>query len=162
MRSLYRRARISNNMTTNQTQRKIDCGSMAAQVYARKLTPKFKERIHSAQEVKLNFNTCCSTTLLRTVESHADAIGAPKEYIFFPLLTIIASFMGVNAKMNVNQEWSEPAILWSVVAARKGEKKTAALKRLMNIVEVSFLVASLKCIFCFLQVSLAEANYHNN
>ena len=39
--------------------------------------------------------------------------------------------------MCVNPEWSEPAILWTVVAARKGEKKTAALKRLVSIVEVS-------------------------
>ena len=39
--------------------------------------------------------------------------------------------------MCVNPEWSEPAILWTVVAARKGEKKTAALKKFVSIVEVS-------------------------
>ena len=44
--------------------------------------------------------------------------------------------------MCVNPKWSEPAILWSVVAARKSEKKTAALKRLLNIVEISLVVAS--------------------
>ena len=58
-------------------------------------------------------------------------------YIFFHLLTVVASFMGVNVRMCVNPEWSEPAIVWTVVASRKGEKKTAALKRLVSIVEVS-------------------------
>ncbi len=45
--------------------------------------------------------------------------------------------MGVNATIKINDEWPEPAILWNVVAARKGEKKTAALKRLLKAVEVS-------------------------
>ncbi len=57
---------------------------------------------------------------------------------FFPLLTVCASFMGVNAVMTVNPEWKEPAILWNIVVARKGEKKTAAMKRLLTIVEVYF------------------------
>lgn len=45
--------------------------------------------------------------------------------------------MGVNAKIKINEEWSEPSIIWNVVAARKGEKKTAALKCLLSAVEVS-------------------------
>ena len=116
--------------------------AMAAQVYAKRLTPEVKARINSAQGLSLDWNRSCSSSLIRTIEDHADAVGAPKEYIFFPLLTVVASFMGVNTRMCVNPEWSEPAILWSVVAARKGEKKTAALKRLLNIVEVSLIVPS--------------------
>ena len=46
--------------------------------------------------------------------------------------------MGVNARMNINDEWSEPAIVWNVVAARKGEKKTAAMKCLLTAVEVIY------------------------
>ena len=44
-------------------------------------------------------------------------------FIFYPLLTVIAACMGVKASVNVNTEWTEPMILWTVVAARKGEKK---------------------------------------
>ncbi len=44
--------------------------------------------------------------------------------------------MGVNAKVRINEEWKEPAIVWNVIAARKGEKKTAAMKRLLSAVEV--------------------------
>ena len=43
--------------------------------------------------------------------------------------------MGVNAGIKVNDEWSEPAVLWTVVAAQKG-KKTAAPKRILKAVEV--------------------------
>ena len=110
---------------------------MAAQIFAKRLTPEVKARISSAQGLTFDWDKCCSPSLIRTIEGHADAVGAPKEYIFFPLLTVVASFMGVNARMCVNPEWSEPAILWTVVAARKEEKKTAALKRLVSIVEVS-------------------------
>ena len=103
---------------------------------ARRFTPEVKARITNAQNIKLDWERVCSPTLLRTLSAHADAIGAPKEYIFFPLLTVTASFMGVNACMHINSEWQEPAILWNIVVARKGEKKTAALKRLLRIVEV--------------------------
>ena len=111
---------------------------MVAQASTRKITADMKARISKAQAIKLNWNNSCSNELLRTVTAHAEAVGAPKEYIFFPLLTVCASFMGVNARMNINDEWSEPAIVWNVVAARKGEKKTAAMKRLLTAVEVIY------------------------
>ena len=96
---------------------------MASQVLCRKLTPDLKARISKAQGIKLKWDEICSPILLKTVGAHADAVGAPKEYVFFPLLTVSASFMGVNARININDEWCEPAILWNVVAARKGKKK---------------------------------------
>ena len=95
-----------------------------------------KQRIIDAQSKHLDWAKSCSPTLLRTLDAHADAIGAPKEYILFPLLTVTASFVGVNARMCINPEWEDPSILWNIVVARKGEKKTAALKRLLKIVEV--------------------------
>lgn len=44
--------------------------------------------------------------------------------------------MSVNAREDINEEWSEPAIIWNVVASRKGEIKTAAMKRLLSAIEV--------------------------
>ena len=38
--------------------------------------------------------------------------------------------MGVNAHIKINQIWKEPAILWFIIAANKGQKKTAALRLL--------------------------------
>lgn len=101
-----------------------------------KLTPAIKARIEKAQKVELDWGKACSTNVLCTVAAHSEAIGAPKQYIYFPLLTVAASFMGVNANITINEEWTEPAIVWNVVAARKGEKKTAAMKRILSGVEV--------------------------
>ena len=101
-----------------------------------KLTPAIKARIEKAQSISLQWSSACSEKLLRTVTAHAEAIGAPKHYIYFPLLTVAASFMGIKAKITINEEWTEPSILWNVVAARKGEKKTAAMKRILRGVEV--------------------------
>ena len=73
--------------------------------------------------------------------------------MFFPLLTVAASFMGVNSTLRINEEWSEPAIIWTVVAARKGEKKTAALKRLIKAVEVYMLRCSYSVCNCHTIIS---------
>ena len=101
-----------------------------------RLTPEAKQRISAAQGARFEWGRACSTELYRIVDPHAKAVGSPKEFIFVPLLTVAASFTGVNAGIKVNDEWSEPAVLWTVVAARKGEKKTAALKRILKAVEV--------------------------
>ena len=60
--------------------------------------------------------------------AHAGAIGVPHEFILWLLLTAATSIMGTNAFVHINTEWLEPSIIWFIIAARKGEKKTAALK----------------------------------
>lgn len=52
-----------------------------------------------------------------------------------PLITATASFMDTNAFVKINKEWWEPSIIWFVIAARKGEKKTAALKCIRKPIE---------------------------
>ena len=78
---------------------------MAAEASARKITADMKARISKAQGAKLNWKNHCSSKLLKTITTHTEAVGAPKEYVFFPLLTVSASFM---ARMDINEEWSEP------------------------------------------------------
>jgi len=103
------------------------------------LSPEEKRRVSEAKSAARRFEwpEVASKPLRDVVEAHANAIGSPKEFIFVPMLTVAASFMGINAVVRINPEWSEPAILWTVVAARKGEKKTAAKKRLLSAVEVN-------------------------
>ena len=43
--------------------------------------------------------------------------------------------MGINAHIAINQMWTEPAIVWFIVAANKGQKKTAALRLLKKPLE---------------------------
>ena len=66
-----------------------------------------KARVEKAQSVDLNWESACSEGLLRAISAHADAVGAPKHYIYFPLLTVTASFIGVNGKIKINEEWTE-------------------------------------------------------
>ena len=93
-------------------------------------------RLQKAQRSRLTLqNSHLSDRLLKLVDAHADAIGVPHEFILWPLLTAAASFMGTNAFVQINAEWLEPSIIWFVIAARKGEKKTAALKRIRKPIE---------------------------
>ncbi len=92
-------------------------------------------RLQETNQRRLPLQQYLSPTLHRLVNCHADAIGAPIEFIFYPLLTAVASCMGVNSRVRINPTWTEPSILWFVVAAKKGEKKTAALRVLRKPLE---------------------------
>ena len=96
-----------------------------------------KRRVSEAKSARFDWAEVASVPLRKVVKANANAIGSPMEFVFVPMLTVVASFMGINAAVQINQDWSEPGILWTVVAARKGEKKTAARKRLLTAVEVS-------------------------
>ena len=66
-----------------------------------------------------------SEHLVKLLNAHSNATGVPPEHILRPLLT---TQIGTNASVKINDEWFEPSIFWFVIVARKGEKKTAALK----------------------------------
>ena len=91
--------------------------------------------LYSSSFNQLDLTSVLSPGLHKIITANADAIGAPLEFLFYPLLTATASFMGTNAFVNINPEWQEPSILWFIIAARKGEKKTAALKRIRKPIE---------------------------
>lgn len=110
----------------------INFTEMAAQLHSRRILPEVKAHICIAQKINLPWSQPCIPTLLKIVQAHSDAVGAP-EYIFFPLDSYSIIY-GCQWK----HLWTKPAILWNVVAAKKGEK-TAALKRLLNIVRVSLI-----------------------
>ena len=77
-------------------------------------------------------STCPSSfqdlCIINLVNCHADALGVPEEFILYPLITSVAACIGVNGHIRINPTWVEPSVLWLVVAAKKGEKKTAALR----------------------------------
>ena len=90
----------------------------------------FKDKLQKVQSTCLDFSNITSEPLVGVCTALSDAIGCPVESIFFPLLTIIAACMGVNAQVKINPIWHEPAIIWFIIAANKGQKKTAALRLL--------------------------------
>lgn len=82
----------------------------------------FKDKLRKAQSTCLDFSSLASKPLVGVCTALSDAIGCPVEFIFFPLLTIVAACMGINAHVKVNPIWYEPAILWFIIAANKGQK----------------------------------------
>ena len=92
------------------------------------LSFKEKHRISKAQSArfdwtKLNGSSKGFGDLHRVVEAHAQAVGTPKEFFFMPLLTVAASFMGINAVVQINPEWLEPAIIWMWLQRERERKK---------------------------------------
>lgn len=84
------------------------------------------QRISAGQAISFPWDKT-STKTRNLVQAYSNSLGCPDEYIFFPLLTVAASFIGTNGTMQINESWEEPAIVWFNVCARKGQKKTAAL-----------------------------------
>ena len=84
------------------------------------------KRIAAAQSVAFPWKDVTKKTL-QMVQAYSNSLGCPDEYIFFPLLTITASFIGTNGTVKINECWEEPSIVWFNVCARKGQKKTAGL-----------------------------------
>lgn len=85
-----------------------------------------KSRTKAAQDIEANLDSMCSSSTRNFVTAYAQLLGCPREFLLFPLLSIIASFMGTSACIRFNSFWVEPAILWLIVCARKGEAKSPA------------------------------------
>jgi hypothetical protein len=89
-----------------------------------------EKRLKQAQEHRFDWTSVCSPEMLSFLDSHANSIGVPKEFLFFPLLTTIASLLGKNSHLQINSTWKEPAILWLIIASKKGTNKSGALNLL--------------------------------
>ena len=82
----------------------------------------FKVKLHKAQSSCIEFDKIASVPLVGMCTALSDAIGCPVEFIF-PLHTIAAACMGINAHVKVNLIWYEQAILRFIIAANKDKKK---------------------------------------
>ena len=62
--------------------------------------------------------------------------------LYFLLITMASAMMYIDSRMDISPSWSEPPIIWYIVAARKGEKKEVScvaptpLKALESVQEV--------------------------
>ena len=59
----------------------------------------FVRRMREANAKRLDLSRHPGPAVHRTVNCHADAIGVPPEFIFYPLPTAVASCMGVNGSV---------------------------------------------------------------
>ena len=95
----------------------------------------YRKLIKRAQAVVLTLEDVVDQDLKVMVKAYAASVGCPPEFFLIPALTIASSMIGVNGRIKINDSWSEPFIIWAVVAAKKGQKKTAALNVLARAVE---------------------------
>ena len=86
-----------------------------------------EDRTTSAQNIILDLQKATPDRVRILATSYASSIGCPKEFFLLPLQSICAHFMGPNSRVEVHTGWSEPVIVWSVVMAHKGQKKSPAL-----------------------------------
>lgn len=81
--------------------------------------------LKKAQQRRIDFSITriSSENLLELLNAHADAIGVPIEFILWPLLTVAASFMGINAHIQVNHSGMSQQIFGWLLPPKKGEKR---------------------------------------
>ena len=102
---------------------KLNCGQLPS-------LPAIEKRISDVQNARFKWESVCSNEILTFLDSHAKSIGVPKEFLFFTLLTTVASLMGTSTCIEINKKWREPALLWLVLASKKGTNKSGALNLL--------------------------------
>lgn len=89
-------------------------------------------RVALAQSILFDIETCTTSLIKDLVKANCNAIGSPQEFIYFPLLSVASHFMVPHTRVVINEDWQEPLILWNVVLADKGQKKSPALNRLLK------------------------------
>ena len=94
------------------------------------------KRIVAAQALLFDINNCATMNIRNLVEDNSKAVGCPFEFIYFPMLTLTAHFIGPGARVLVNKDWKEPVIMWTVILADKGQKKSPALSRFLGPIKV--------------------------
>ena len=84
-------------------------------------------RILAAQSIPFDLDDFASEGIKTLVRDNSDAIGCPVEFMYFPLLSLGAHFMGPGTSVLIKKGWKEPVIVWTVKLADKGQKKSPAL-----------------------------------
>lgn len=89
---------------------------------------KYIERFRNAQKEKIKWKVILENDVYELIDTQSQIIGCAKELVLFPLLTTVASCMGPGTIIQVNPNWSEKMILWCLIGARRGERKSSAIR----------------------------------
>ena len=87
---------------------KLNCGQLPS-------LPTIEKGVSDVQNARFQWESVCSNEMLTFLDSHAKSIGVPKEFLFFSLLTTVASLMGTSTYIEINKKRREPALLWFVI-----------------------------------------------
>lgn len=70
--------------------------------------------------------------LQRFVKEASKSLYCPPDFLGVPMLSIAGSLIGNSAYIKLKADWKEYARIWSLIVGRPGDKKTPALKLLME------------------------------
>lgn len=87
------------------------------------------ERFRCSQNVCINWGEVLGPEVDKFVSGHADILSCAKDLLLCPLLSAVASCMGPSTLIHITQHWVERPILWTVVAARRGERKSTVFRK---------------------------------
>ncbi|GFR87178.1 hypothetical protein ElyMa_004217400 [Elysia marginata] len=73
----------------------------------------------------------CGARVAEIVEDLAQGVGCPVEQILVPLLPCIGGLMGTNTSIQVHRAWSEPPVVWTMVGAAPGSRRSAVIRLLL-------------------------------
>ncbi|GFO34266.1 hypothetical protein PoB_006077100 [Plakobranchus ocellatus] len=75
--------------------------------------------------------SACGERVAEFVEDLARGVGCPVEQILVPLLPCIGGLMGTNTSIRVHRAWSEPPVVWTMVGAAPGSRRSAVIRQLL-------------------------------
>ncbi|XP_055869350.1 uncharacterized protein LOC106072531 [Biomphalaria glabrata] len=74
----------------------------------------------------------CGNIVGDYLEDLARGIGCPVEYVLVPLLPCIGGLLGTNTTIKVHKAWTEPPVVWSMVGAGGGTRRSAVIRQLLG------------------------------
>ncbi|KAK7116769.1 uncharacterized protein [Littorina saxatilis] len=93
----------------------------------------WKDSYKTAQMITLpDVTHVCGSQAGQLVRDLARGTGCPEEFILTPLLSCCSALMGHRSEICVHGGWSEPPVLWFLVGAGEGTRKSAALRQVLS------------------------------
>ncbi|KAH9499276.1 hypothetical protein Btru_003590 [Bulinus truncatus] len=74
----------------------------------------------------------CGNIVGGFMEDIARGVGCPVEYILVPLLPCVGGLLGTNTTVRVHKAWTEPPVVWSIVGAGGGTRRSAVIRQLLG------------------------------
>ncbi|XP_076465850.1 uncharacterized protein LOC143297400 [Babylonia areolata] len=92
----------------------------------------WRDSYKTAQMIRLpDVTSICGQQAGQLVQSLAQGVGCPEEAVLLPLLSCCSGIMGHRSEIRVHSGWSEPPVLWMVIGAGAGMRKSAALRQVL-------------------------------
>uniref|UniRef100_A0A0B7AHL5 DUF3987 domain-containing protein n=1 Tax=Arion vulgaris TaxID=1028688 RepID=A0A0B7AHL5_9EUPU len=97
-----------------------------------KAGPGWENTYRTAQNIAFpDPKSACGERVGEWIEDLARGIGCPVEYVLVPLLPCVGSLLGTNTTIRVHRAWAEPPIVWSIVGASSGSRRSAVIRQLL-------------------------------